>query len=215
MKHLKKCLQCEKEFGVWDYNYDAAKYCSTKCYAEHTSLKIKKGVKNNRLTIIKEVDPIFTKCYGKLIKVRMIQCLCDCGEVTITRLSYFKTGMTKTCGCLIKEQFLKHSRKTHGLYKSRIYRTWANMKKRCFDTNSKSYKTYGGRGVKVCQEWVESFESFYNWAIKNGYSDNLQIDKDKLGDGMLYSPSTCCWLTNKENQQYKRKREAKKMPNDN
>ena len=80
-----------------------------------------------------------------------------------------------------------------GLYKAKIYSIWGNMKDRCHNPKCKSYKNYGGRGIKVCDEWRKDFVSFYNWAMSHGYQEGLSIDRiDNDGD---YEPSNCQWLT--------------------
>ena len=86
-------------------------------------------------------------------------------------------------------------KKKHGMCGTRIYRIWADMKTRCNCENNQFYYRYGGRGIKVCKEW-EEFIPFYEWAIKNGYSDDLTIDRiDNDGD---YCPENCKWSTQHE-----------------
>lgn len=86
----------------------------------------------------------------------------------------------------------------HGLIKHRLYFKWNHMKQRCENPNYIGYANYGGNGVRVCDAWND-FKPFYDWAINNGWKDGLQLDKDVRGDGKLYSPETCCFITKKEN----------------
>lgn len=92
----------------------------------------------------------------------------------------------------------------HGLTNHKLFTVWWNMKQRCYDPKQTNYKNYGGRGVKVCDEWISDFKAFYDWAINNGWKYGLHIDKDIIGDGKLYSPDTCCFVTRKENNNRKR-----------
>ena len=68
-------------------------------------------------------------------------------------------------------------KKTHGLCNTRLWLIWNNMRGRCYNSNLKSYKNYGGRGIKICDEWLFNISSFYDWSLKNGYEENLSIDR--------------------------------------
>lgn len=122
------------------------------------------------------------------------RCKCECGnEVTVITTS-LSTGRTKSCGCLQKEK-VSESCKKHGLYGTRLYKIWSNMIQRCSNENNDSYKTYGAKGVFVCEEWKQ-FDSFCNWAMVSGYSDTLSIDRIENDKG--YTPQNCRWATPQE-----------------
>lgn len=94
--------------------------------------------------------------------------------------------------------------KTHNKSNTKLYRVWNSMKQRCFNKNDKFYFCYGGRGITVCEEWINSFQSFYNWAINNGYQENLSIDRRNVNGN--YSPENCRWVDMKTQQRNRRDR---------
>lgn len=118
-------------------------------------------------------------------------CLCDCGNTTIVRGHNLKSNAVKSCGCLTHVP-----RYTHGLSNTRLYRIWNAMKCRCNLPTNNNYKNYGGRGIKICKEWNDNFLSFYDWAMANGYSENLTIER--LNNDGNYEPDNCRWATKKE-----------------
>jgi len=137
------------------------------------------------------------------IKRRQAMFRCKCGNKFIAQVYKVKTGETKSCGCLFTKA-ISESNSTHGLTKTPLYKIWKAVKSRCYNKNNKAYPNYGGRGVVMCQEWLNDFTSFYFWAITNGYKKGLQLDKDIKGNGLLYSPSTCSFVTAKLNSNNKR-----------
>lgn len=95
-------------------------------------------------------------------------------------------------------------RTKHGLYKHRLMTIYYSCKQRCYNPKHRQYKNYGGNGVTICKEWLNSFETFANWALNNGYKDDYQLDKDYLCDKLnihpkIYSPQTCRWIPRSEN----------------
>ena len=130
-------------------------------------------------------------------KTILWRCLCDCGNMTTAQTSDLRMGKVKSCGCNIFKD-----RQTLGGKPTRIYRIWKNMKKRCYNQNNKDFKYYGARGIKVCDPWRNNFGEFHRWAIKNGYNDNLSLDRiDNDGN---YEPENCRWTTMKEQAKHRR-----------
>lgn len=118
---------------------------------------------------------------------RKWECICDCGNRKTVQGESLRDGSSKSCGCLRIDQ---KSNLSHGLSKSRIYRIYRHMVNRCSNSKVDSYPLYGGRGIVVCDEW-KRFEPFYEWAMNNGYSEVLSIDRIDNEKG--YSPDNCQW----------------------
>lgn len=132
---------------------------------------------------------------------RQFMLKCHCGKLFISSLRKIKSGNTKSCGCK------KYPCDRMGLSSSKLYKVWHSMIRRCYCEKSKDYKSYGRRGIDVCEEWKNSFISFYNWSKNNGYSEGLELDRIKNHLG--YSPDNCQYITKEQNL---KKRVRKRLP---
>lgn len=126
-------------------------------------------------------------------------CICDCGNKTTPRGDLLKSGGTKSCGCfnreLIKERAAQ--RRLGGRVKDeRLYGIWSGIKQRCFDVGCTEYHRYGARGINVCDDWKNDYQKFKEWALENGYSSKLSIDRIDVNGN--YTPENCKWSTPKE-----------------
>jgi len=146
-------------------------------------IKIKIGDKFSRLTVIGYA--------GKTKRgERLWKCRCECGRTTNVITARLLSGKTRSCGCLQAENRIKIAQnKTHGKTQTKEYYTWITMKQRCCNPNNRKYKDYGGRGIKVCDRWLHSFENFYKdmGEAPKGYSiDRIDVNGD-------YCLKNCRW----------------------
>lgn len=160
------------------------------------------------------------KKFGKLTVMGFVstpygwewKCLCECGNEGVYSPYKLITGHTKTCGCGKVARCLENNEKyctKHGGRHERLYNIWRGMKQRCFTVTNRDYPNWGGRGIKVCDEWRDDYSSFKEWSVANGYEEHLTIDRiNNDGD---YEPSNCRWITIQE--QAKNRRKPRKIYN--
>jgi hypothetical protein len=146
------------------------------------------GMVFNRLKVVEYSYSINKKAVWR--------CICSCGNIHFAKSAHLLNGHIQSCGCL-KHETTTNRLTTHGLTNTRLHRIWTGMLSRCRNPKTINYKYYGGKGVSVCRSWSKNFMSFYLWAVKNGYSDRLTIDRIDTKNG--YLPSNCRWITIQEN----------------
>lgn len=164
------------------------------------------GQRFNRLTVIK-----FIPANERTARGYNWWCKCDCGNYIKANANKLKNGLQQSCGCLKEEmkydignvnKKYKHSNKRlYGIYKAMLYR--------CYDERCREYHNYGGRGIKVCNEWLGDFgyDVFAEWAIGSGYDFSAKHGEctlDRTDVNKHYSPDNCRWITNKQQQSNKR-----------
>lgn len=175
--------------------------CSCGCLARDSSgLVDETGNRYGRLVVIRRDDNNSRKNATWL-------CLCDCGNTTVVSGYDLRHGNKRSCGCLLQEHRKSFS-KRHGKHGTRLYLVWKSMKTRCYNKNHPRYKDYGGRGIIVCDEWVNDYLAFHNWAMWNGYDENAKhgdCTLDRIDNNGIYSPSNCRFVDMKTQRRNQRR----------
>lgn len=140
-------------------------------------------------------------------------CLCDCGNDCVVETYHLKSGSTKSCGCL-RSEVTTARYTTHNGSKERLYKVWMDMKQRCYNPNYKQYHDYGGRGIRVCDEWKNDYLAFREFAMRNGYDPEAKFGEttiDRVDVNGDYSPQNCRFVNMKVQNQNKRRRKNERF----
>lgn len=155
------------------------------------------GMRFGRLFVESEADPIIVNNEKRSRKYYRWNCICDCGNICIVKSCDLLAGKVSSCGCLEKDA--RHTNhRTHGLSKTRLYHIYTGIKTRCYNENDSHYHSYGGRGIKMCDEWLNDFKAFYDWAMENGYDPNAETGSctiDRIDVDGDYSPCNCRFVS--------------------
>jgi hypothetical protein len=155
------------------------------------------GKKFGKLLVIERCED---KIYNRNRKTTQWNCVCDCDKNVIVKVTSNALRDGKThCGCV---KTIRYGHPTHGMTNTRLFNIWGSVIQRCNNPNHMCYHNYGGRGIKLCDEWFDKFELFYDWAINNGYNENLSLDRIDNDKG--YCPENCRWATPSEQQRNRR-----------
>lgn len=146
------------------------------------------GQKFGRLEVVEFV--------GRKNNSSWFRCVCECGGETTTTSNNLMRGHTVSCGCVNIEKFIERSFK-HGISGEHpLFISWIGMRNRCSYKKHNRYKHYGGKGIKVCDEWKDDFKAFYDWALENGWQEGLSIERKE--NELDYCPSNCKFATIQE-----------------
>ena len=193
--------ECGAEKDVAGHNLVYGKTKSCGCWmneARHLKAEDLTGQKFNRLTVLYR-DTASSNRHIKWF------CQCDCGTICSVAAGNLKNGHSKSSGCLSSETTAARNRAnaTHGDTNTRLYHSWCSMWTRCTDPKCASYCRYGGRGIRVCDEWQDYFK-FREWALSIGYDYDANLTIDRIDPNRNYEPANCRFITQQQQNATKR-----------
>lgn len=207
---IERAGSAKNNAATWRCKCDCGKECVVQSYCLLTEHTQSCGCLRKETMSQLGLDNLIGQRFGRLTVIERTEnksgrtawkCRCDCGNITTVLANNLKRGFSKSCGCLSKE--LCSKRGTHRMKDTKVYREWNGIKQRCLNANNPKYKDYGGRGIKVCDEWLE-FQAFYDYVSKLPHFGEEGYSIDRIDNNGNYEPDNVRWAD--KNTQARNKR---------